>query len=161
LRLSEGIASPIGRTAAASLRRTVIDDAVHFTTEAIVGAGPPHNLPALQGIQIARTMYRTPWCSAPPSSITFPPLRPPAIDSELARTWQMRPRADRGFPWPAVGGGESGCPELDNGASASAIAVGSRSITSMGLASIKVLVMGTRAVTSNPALRLTSAAKPT
>jgi len=89
LRASEGIASPIGRTAAASLRRTVIDDAVHFTTEAIVSAGPLHNLPALQGIQIARTMYRTSWCSAPPSSITFPPLRPPAIDRELARTWQI------------------------------------------------------------------------
>lgn len=141
-------------------RPTVIDDAVVAELKGLSVLAPLHNPPALQGIEVARTMlpgaphvavFDTAFFhNLPAAAATY------AIDRELAQKWQIRrygfhgtshryvseQAADfLGRPWKEL---NQIVLHLGNGASASAIAGGRPIDTSMGLTPLEGLVMGTR-----------------
>ncbi len=141
-------------------RPTVIDDAVVAELKGLPVLAPLHNPPAVEGIEVARTMLpEVPHVAVfdtaffhnlPDAAATY------AIDRELAEKWQIRrygfhgtshryvseQAADfLGRPWKEL---NQIVLHLGNGASASAIAGGRPLDTSMGLTPLEGLVMGTR-----------------
>jgi acetate kinase len=141
-------------------RPTVIDDTVVAELKQLSMLAPLHNPPALEGIEVARTMlpavphvavFDTAFFhNLPAAAATY------AIDRELAEKWQIRrygfhgtshryvseqAAAFLGRPWEKL---NQIVLHLGNGASASAIAGGRPVDTSMGLTPLEGLVMGTR-----------------
>ena len=141
-------------------RPTVIDDKVIAELKGLSMLAPLHNPPALQGIEVARTMlpavphvavFDTAFFhNLPAAAATY------AIDRELADKWHIRrygfhgtshryvserAAAFLGRPWEKL---NQIVLHLGNGASASAIAGGRPVDTSMGLTPLEGLVMGTR-----------------
>ena len=141
-------------------RPTVIDDAVIAELKELSMLAPLHNPPAVQGIEVARTMLpEVPHVAVfdtaffhnlPAAAATY------AIDRELAEKWHIRrygfhgtshryvseqAAAFLGRPWKEL---NQIVLHLGNGASASAIAGGRPVDTSMGLTPLEGLVMGTR-----------------
>jgi acetate kinase len=141
-------------------RPTVIDDAVIAQLKQLSMLAPLHNPPAIEGIEVARTMlpgvphvavFDTAFFhDLPAASATY------AIDRELAQKWHIRrygfhgtshryvseqAAAFLGLPWESA---NQIVLHLGNGASASAIAGGRPVDTSMGLTPLEGLVMGTR-----------------
>src|SRR6202042_724443 len=141
-------------------RPTVIDDKVIAELKQVSMLAPLHNPPALQGIEVARTMlpavphiavFDTAFFhNLPAAAATY------AIDRELAEKWHIRrygfhgpshryvseqAAALLGRPWEEL---NQIVLHLGNGASASAIAGGRPVDTSMGLTPLEGLVMGTR-----------------
>jgi acetate kinase len=141
-------------------RPTVIDDKVIAELKQLSMLAPLHNPPALQGIEVARTMLpEVPHVAVfdtaffhnlPAAAATY------AIDRELAEKWHIRrygfhgtshryvseqAAAFLGRPWEEL---NQIVLHLGNGASASAIAGGRPVDTSMGLTPLEGLVMGTR-----------------
>ena len=141
-------------------RPTVIDDAVVAELKGLSMLAPLHNPPALQGIEVARSMlpavphvavFDTAFFhNLPAAAATY------AIDRELAEKWHIRRYGFHGTSHRYVS--EQAAAFLDrpreklnqivlhlgNGASASAIAGGRPLDTSMGLTPLEGLVMGTR-----------------
>src|ERR1700744_6125630 len=141
-------------------RPTVIDDAIIAQLKQLSMLAPLHNPPALQGIEVARSMlpavphvavFDTAFFhNLPAAAATY------AIDRELAEKWHIRrygfhgtshryvseqAAAFLGRPWEKL---NQVVLHLGNGASASAIAGGRPVDTSMGLTPLEGLVMGTR-----------------
>src|ERR1700722_13946045 len=141
-------------------RPTVIDDTVLAELKGLSMLAPLHNPPALQAIEVARTMlpdvphvavFDTAFFhNLPAAAATY------AIDLELAEKWHIRrdgfhgtshryvseqAAAFLGRPWEEL---NQIVLHLGNGASASAIAGGRPVDTSMGLTPLEGLVMGTR-----------------
>jgi acetate kinase len=141
-------------------RPTVISDKVIAELKQLSMLAPLHNPPALQGIEVARTMLpEVPHVAVfdtaffhnlPAAAATY------AIDRELAEKWHIRrygfhgtshryvseqAAAFLGRPWEEL---NQIVLHLGNGASASAIAGGRPVDTSMGLTPLEGLVMGTR-----------------
>jgi acetate kinase len=141
-------------------RPTVINDKVIAELKQLSMLAPLHNPPALQGIEVARTMLpEVPHVAVfdtaffhnlPAAAATY------AIDRELAEKWHIRrygfhgtshryvseqAAAFLGRPWEEL---NQIVLHLGNGASASAIAGGRPVDTSMGLTPLEGLVMGTR-----------------
>src|ERR1700742_2541139 len=141
-------------------RPTVIDDAVIAELKGLSMLAPLHNPPALQGIEVARSMlpavpqvavFDTAFFhNLPAAAATY------AIDRELAEKWHIRRYGFHGTshryvseqaaafldrPWEKL---NQIVLHLGNGASASAIAGGRPLDTSMGLTPLEGLVMGTR-----------------
>jgi acetate kinase len=141
-------------------RPTVIDDAVVAELKGLSMLAPLHNPPALQGIEVARSMlpavphvavFDTAFFhNLPAAAATY------AIDRELAEKWHIRRYGFHGTshryvseqaaafldrPWEKL---NQIVLHLGNGASASAIAGGRPLDTSMGLTPLEGLVMGTR-----------------
>jgi acetate kinase len=141
-------------------RPTVIDDKVIAELKGLSMLAPLHNPPALQGIEVARTMLPTVphvavfdtafFHNLPAAAATY------AIDRELAEKWHIRRYGFHGTSHRYVSEQAAaflGRPRenlnqivlhLGNGASASAIAGGRPVDTSMGLTPLEGLVMGTR-----------------
>ncbi len=141
-------------------RPTVIDDTVIAELEQLSMLAPLHNPPAMQGIEVARTMLpQVPHVAVfdtaffhdlPAAAATY------AIDRELAEKWHIRRYGFHGTSHRYVSEQAAaflGRPvdelnqivlHLGNGASASAIAGGRAVETSMGLTPLEGLVMGTR-----------------
>jgi acetate kinase len=149
-------------------RPTIIDDKVIAELEQLSMLAPLHNPPALQGIEVARTMlpdvphvavFDTAFFhNLPAAAATY------AIDRELAEKWQIRrygfhgtshryvseqAAAFLGRPWEKL---NQIVLHLGNGASASAIAGGRPVDTSMGLTPLEGLVMGTRSGDIDPSI---------
>ncbi len=149
-------------------RPTVIDDEVIAQLTQLSMLAPLHNPPALQGIEVARTMlpdvphvavFDTAFFhNLPAAAATY------AIDRELAQKWHIRrygfhgtshryvseqAAAFLGLPWERV---NQIVLHLGNGASASAIAGGRAKDTSMGLTPLEGLVMGTRSGDIDPGI---------
>jgi acetate kinase len=141
-------------------RPTVIDDEVIAQLKQLSMLAPLHNPPALEGIEVARTMLSdVPHVAVfdtaffhdlPAAAATY------AIDRELAERWHIRrygfhgtshryvseqAAAFLGLRWEQM---NQIVLHLGNGASASAIAGGRPKDTSMGLTPLEGLVMGTR-----------------
>jgi acetate kinase len=141
-------------------RPTVIDDTVIAELKGLSMLAPLHNPPALQGIEVARTMlpavphvavFDTAFFhNLPAAAATY------AIDRELAEKWHIRRYGFHGTshryvseqaavfldrPWEEL---NQIVLHLGNGASAAAIAGGRPVDTSMGLTPLEGLVMGTR-----------------
>jgi acetate kinase len=141
-------------------RPTVIDDTVIAELKGLSMLAPLHNPPALQGIEVARTMlpavphvavFDTAFFhNLPAAAATY------AIDRELAEKWHIRRYGFHGTshryvseqaavfldrPWEEL---NQIVLHLGNGASAAAIAGGRAVDTSMGLTPLEGLVMGTR-----------------
>jgi acetate kinase len=141
-------------------RPTVIDDKVIAELKQLSMLAPLHNPPALEGIEVARTMlpavphvavFDTAFFhNLPAAAATY------AIDRELAEKWHIRRYGFHGTshryvseqaaeflgkPWESL---NQIVLHLGNGASASAIAGGRPVDTSMGLTPLEGLVMGTR-----------------
>jgi acetate kinase len=141
-------------------RPTVIDDTVIAELKGLSMLAPLHNPPALEGIEVARTMlpdvphvavFDTAFFhDLPAAAATY------AIDRELAEKWHIRRYGFHGTSHRYVSERVAaflGRPReelnqivlhLGNGASASAIAGGRPVDTSMGLTPLEGLVMGTR-----------------
>ena len=149
-------------------RPTLIDDAVVTELKKLSMLAPLHNPPALQGIEVARTMlpdvphvavFDTAFFhNLPAAAATY------AIDLELAEKWRIRrygfhgtshryvseqAAAFLGRPWEKL---NQIVLHLGNGASASAIAGGRPVDTSMGLTPLEGLVMGTRSGDIDPSI---------
>ena len=149
-------------------RPTIIDDAVIAELKGLSMLAPLHNPPALQGIEVARTMLpEVPHVAVfdtaffhnlPAAAATY------AIDRELAEKWHIRrygfhgtshryvseqAAAFLGRPWEEL---NQIVLHLGNGASASAIAGGRPVDTSMGLTPLEGLVMGTRSGDIDPSI---------
>jgi acetate kinase len=149
-------------------RPTIIDDKVIAQLKQLSMLAPLHNPPALQGIEVARTMlpdvphvavFDTAFFhNLPAAAATY------AIDRELAEKWQIRrygfhgtshryvseqAAAFLGRPWEKL---NQIVLHLGNGASASAIAGGRPVDTSMGLTPLEGLVMGTRSGDIDPSI---------
>ena len=149
-------------------RPTLIDDAVVTELKKLSMLAPLHNPPALQGIEVARTMlpdvphvavFDTAFFhNLPAAAATY------AIDRELAEQWKIRrygfhgtshryvseqAAAFLGRPWEKL---NQIVLHLGNGASASAIAGGRPVDTSMGLTPLEGLVMGTRSGDIDPSI---------
>ena len=149
-------------------RPTVIDDAVVAELKGLSMLAPLHNPPALQGIEVARTMlpavphiavFDTAFFhNLPAAAATY------AIDRELAEKWHIRrygfhgtshryvseqAAALLGRPWEEL---NQIVLHLGNGASASAISGGRPVDTSMGLTPLEGLVMGTRSGDIDPSI---------
>jgi acetate kinase len=149
-------------------RPTVIDDKVIAELKGLSMLAPLHNPPALQGIEVARTMlpdvphvavFDTAFFhNLPAAAATY------AIDLELAEKWHIRrygfhgtshryvseqAAAFLGRPWEEL---NQIVLHLGNGASASAIAGGRPVDTSMGLTPLEGLVMGTRSGDIDPSI---------
>jgi len=149
-------------------RPTLIDDAVVTELKKLSMLAPLHNPPALQGIEVARTMlpdvphvavFDTAFFhNLPAAAATY------AIDRELAEKWRIRrygfhgtshryvseqAAAFLGRPWEKL---NQIVLHLGNGASASAIAGGRPVDTSMGLTPLEGLVMGTRSGDIDPSI---------
>jgi acetate kinase len=141
-------------------RPTVVNDTVIAELEQLSMLAPLHNPPAVQGIEVARTMLpQVPHVAVfdtaffhdlPAAAATY------AIDRELAEKWHIRrygfhgtshryvseqAAAFLGRPWNEL---NQIVLHLGNGASVSAIAGGHPVETSMGLTPLEGLVMGTR-----------------
>jgi acetate kinase len=141
-------------------RPTVIDDTVIAKLKELSMLAPLHNPPAVQGIEVARTMLpNVPHVAVfdtaffhdlPAAAATY------AIDRELAEKWHIRRYGFHGTSHRYVSEKAAAFLErpgdelnqivlhLGNGASASAIAGGRAVETSMGLTPLEGLVMGTR-----------------
>jgi acetate kinase len=141
-------------------RPTVITDKVLGELKKLSGLAPLHNPPALQGIEVARTMLpEVPHVAVfdtayfhdlPAAASTY------AIDRKLAEKWHIRRYGFHGTSHRYVSEQAAAFLErpyhelnqivlhLGNGASASAIAGGRPVETSMGLTPLEGLVMGTR-----------------
>lgn len=141
-------------------RPTVIDDTVIGALKQLSMLAPLHNPPAIEGIEVARTMlpdvphvavFDTAFFhDLPAAAATY------AIDLELAQKWHIRRYGFHGTSHRYVSEHAAaflGRPlnelnqivlHLGNGASASAIAGGRPVDTSMGLTPLEGLVMGTR-----------------
>ncbi len=149
-------------------RPTVLDDAVIAELKKLSMLAPLHNPPAIQGIEVARTLLpNVPHVAVfdtaffhnlPAAAATY------AIDREVAKTWHIRRYGFHGTSHRYVSEQAAaflGRPldelnqivlHLGNGASASAIA-GSRPVeTSMGLTPLEGLVMGTRSGDIDPSI---------
>jgi acetate kinase len=149
-------------------RPTVIDDAVIAQLKQLSTLAPLHNPPALQGIEVARTMlpdvphvavFDTAFFhNLPAAAATY------AIDRELAEKWHIRrygfhgtshryvskqAASFLGLRWDTL---NQVVLHLGNGASASAIAGGRPVDTSMGLTPLEGLVMGTRSGDIDPSI---------
>jgi acetate kinase len=147
---------------------TFIDDAVIAELKKLSVLAPLHNPPAVQGIEVARTMlpdvphiavFDTAFFhNLPAAAATY------AIDAELAKKWRIRrygfhgtshryvseqAAAFLGQPWETL---NQIVLHLGNGASASAIAGGHPVDTSMGLTPLEGLVMGTRSGDIDPSV---------
>src|SRR6201996_6393715 len=141
-------------------RPTVIDDTVIAELKGLSMLAPLHNPPAVQGIEVARSMlpavphvavFDTAFFhNLPAAAATY------AIDRQLAEKWHIRRYGFHGTshryvseqaaafldrPWEKL---NQIVLHLGNGASASAIAGGRPVDTSMGLTPLEGLVMGTR-----------------
>jgi acetate kinase len=149
-------------------RPTVIDDKVVAELEQLSMLAPLHNPPAVQGIEVARTMlpdvphvavFDTAFFhDLPAAAATY------AIDRELARKWHVRRYGFHGTSHRYVSEQAAAFLErplgelnqivlhLGNGASASAIAGGHAVDTSMGLTPLEGLVMGTRSGDIDPSI---------
>ena len=149
-------------------RPTLIDDAVVTELKKLSMLAPLHNPPALQGIEVARTMlpdvphvavFDTAFFhNLPAAAATY------AIDRELAEKWRIRRYGFHGTSHRYVSEQAAaflGRPRenlnqivlhLGNGASASAIAGGRPVDTSMGLTPLEGLVMGTRSGDIDPSI---------
>jgi acetate kinase len=149
-------------------RPTLVDDAVIAELKHVSMLAPLHNPPAVQAIEVARTMLPdVPHVAVfdtaffhhlPAAAATY------AIDRDLAQKWHIRrygfhgtshryvseqAAAFLGRPWEKL---NQIVLHLGNGASASAIA-GSRPVdTSMGLTPLEGLVMGTRSGDIDPSV---------
>jgi acetate kinase len=149
-------------------RPTLVDDAVIAELKHVSMLAPLHNPPAVQAIEVARTMLPdVPHVAVfdtaffhhlPAAAATY------AIDRDLAQKWRIRrygfhgtshryvseqAAAFLGRPWGKL---NQIVLHLGNGASASAIA-GSRPVdTSMGLTPLEGLVMGTRSGDIDPSV---------
>jgi acetate kinase len=141
-------------------RPTVITDTVLGELKKLSGLAPLHNPPALQGIEVARTMlpevrhvavFDTAYFhDLPAAASTY------AIDRKLANKWHIRRYGFHGTSHRYVSEQAAAflnrpssdlnqiVLHLGNGASASAIAGGRPVETSMGLTPLEGLVMGTR-----------------
>jgi acetate kinase len=149
-------------------RPTIIDDKVIAELKQLSMLAPLHNPPAVQGIDVARTMlpavphvavFDTAFFhNLPAAAATY------AIDRELAEKWHIRRYGFHGTshryvseqaagflgqPWKAL---NQIVLHLGNGASASAIAGGRPVDTSMGLTPLEGLVMGTRSGDIDPSI---------
>jgi acetate kinase len=149
-------------------RPTVIDDAVIAQLKQLSLLAPLHNPPALEGIEVARTMLSAVphvavfdtafFHNLPAAAATY------AIDRELAQRWHIRrygfhgtshryvseqAAAFLGLRWERV---NQIVLHLGNGASASAISGGRPVDTSMGLTPLEGLVMGTRSGDIDPGI---------
>jgi acetate kinase len=149
-------------------RPTIIDDKVIAELKQLSMLAPLHNPPAVQGIEVARTMlpavphvavFDTAFFhNLPAAAATY------AIDRELAEKWHIRRYGFHGTshryvseqaagflgqPWKAL---NQIVLHLGNGASASAIAGGRPVDTSMGLTPLEGLVMGTRSGDIDPSI---------
>jgi acetate kinase len=141
-------------------RPTVIDDTVVAELAQLSMLAPLHNPPAIEGIEVARTMLpQVPHVAVfdtaffhdlPAAAATY------AIDRELAQKWHIRRYGFHGTSHRYVSEQAAAflrrpvdelnqiVLHLGNGASASAIAGGRAVETSMGLTPLEGLVMGTR-----------------
>jgi acetate kinase len=149
-------------------RPTVITDRVVAELKQLSTLAPLHNPPALQGIEVARTMLpKVPHIAVfdtaffhdlPAAAATY------AIDRKLAEKWHIRRYGFHGTshryvseqaaaflerPWEEL---NQIVLHLGNGASASAIAGGRPVETSMGLTPLEGLVMGTRSGDIDPSV---------
>jgi acetate kinase len=147
---------------------TVIDDAVIAQLKHLSMLAPLHNPPALEGIEVARTMlsgvphvavFDTAFFhNLPAAAATY------AIEREVAQRWQIRrygfhgtshryvseqAAAFLGLRWERA---NQIVLHLGNGASASAISGGRPVDTSMGLTPLEGLVMGTRSGDIDPGI---------
>jgi acetate kinase len=149
-------------------RPTVIDDAVIAQLKQLSMLAPLHNPPALEGIEVARTMLSdVPHVAVfdtaffhdlPAAAATY------AIDRELAQTWHIRRYGFHGTSHRYVSEQAADFLKrphtelnqivlhLGNGASASAISGGRPVDTSMGLTPLEGLVMGTRSGDIDPGI---------
>jgi len=149
-------------------RPTVIDDAVIAELKQLSMLAPLHNPPAVQCIEVARTMlpavphvavFDTAFFhNLPAAAATY------AIDRELAEKWHIRRYGFHGTSHRYVSEQAAdflGRPSeklnqivlhLGNGASASAITGGRPVDTSMGLTPLEGLVMGTRSGDIDPSI---------
>ena len=149
-------------------RPTLLDDAVVAELEGLSELAPPHNLPAVEGIEVARKLlpdiphvavFDTAFFyDLPPEAATY------AIESGLAKQWQIRRYGFHGtshryvseqaaaFLDRPLNGLNQIVLHLGNGASASAIAGGRGVDTSMGLTPLEGLVMGTRSGDIDPSV---------
>lgn len=149
-------------------RPTVIDDAVIAQLKQLSLLAPLHNPPALEGIEVARTMlsdvphvavFDTAFFhNLPAAAATY------AIDRELAQTWHIRRYGFHGTSHRYVSEQAADFLKrpytelnqivlhLGNGASASAISGGRPVDTSMGLTPLEGLVMGTRSGDIDPGI---------
>ncbi len=149
-------------------RPTLLDDAVVAELEGLSELAPLHNLPAVEGIEVARKLlpdiphvavFDTAFFyDLPPEAATY------AIERGLAKQWQIRRYGFHGTSHRYVS--EQAAAFLDrplnslnqivlhlgNGASASAIAGGRAVDTSMGLTPLEGLVMGTRSGDIDPSV---------
>ncbi len=147
-------------------RPTVIDDTVIAELKHVSMLAPLHNPPAVQGIEVARTMLpKVPHVAVfdtaffhdlPAAAATY------AIDRELAEKWHIRRYGFHGTSHRYVSEQAAAFLQrpsnelnqivlhLGNGASASAIAGGRPVETSMGLTPLEGLVMGTRSGDIDP-----------
>jgi acetate kinase len=149
-------------------RPTVLDDAVIAELKKLSMLAPLHNPPAIQGIEVARTLLpNVPHVAVfdtaffhnlPAAAATY------AIDREVAMRWHIRRYGFHGTSHRYVSEQAAaflGRPldelnqvvlHLGNGASASAIAGGRPVDTSMGLTPLEGLVMGTRSGDIDPGI---------
>jgi acetate kinase len=149
-------------------RPTVVDDAVIAQLKQLSILAPLHNPPAIEGIEVARTMLsRVPHVAVfdtaffhglPAAAATY------AIDRELGEKFHIRRYGFHGTSHQYVSEQAAlflGRPlddvnqivlHLGNGASASAIAAGRAVDTSMGLTPLEGLVMGTRSGDIDPGI---------
>jgi acetate kinase len=149
-------------------RPTVIDDAVIAQLKQLSMLAPLHNPPALEGIEVARTMlsdvphvavFDTAFFhNLPAAAATY------AIDRELAERWHIRRYGFHGISHRYVSEQAAAflglrwertnqiVLHLGNGASASAISGGRAKDTSMGLTPLEGLVMGTRSGDIDPGI---------
>jgi acetate kinase len=149
-------------------RPTVLDDAVIAELKKLSMLAPLHNPPAIQGIEVARTLLpNVPHVAVfdtaffhnlPAAAATY------AIDREVAKRWHIRRYGFHGTSHRYVSEQAAaflGRPldelnqvvlHLGNGASASAIAGGRPVDTSMGLTPLEGLVMGTRSGDIDPGI---------
>jgi acetate kinase len=147
-------------------RPTVINDTVIAELKHVSMLAPLHNPPAVQGIEVARTMLpKVPHVAVfdtaffhdlPAAAATY------AIDRELAEKWHIRRYGFHGTSHRYVSEQAAAFLQrpsdelnqivlhLGNGASASAIAAGRPVETSMGLTPLEGLVMGTRSGDIDP-----------
>jgi acetate kinase len=147
-------------------RPTVINDTVIAELKHVSMLAPLHNPPAVQGIEVARTMLpKVPHVAVfdtaffhdlPAAAATY------AIDRELAEKWHIRRYGFHGTSHRYVSEQAAAFLQrpsnqlnqivlhLGNGASASAIAGGRPVETSMGLTPLEGLVMGTRSGDIDP-----------
>jgi acetate kinase len=147
-------------------RPTVINDTVIAELKHVSILAPLHNPPAVQGIEVARTMLpKVPHVAVfdtaffhdlPAAAATY------AIDRELAEKWHIRRYGFHGTSHRYVSEQAAAFLQrpsnqlnqivlhLGNGASASAIAGGRPVETSMGLTPLEGLVMGTRSGDIDP-----------